>query len=146
MPQEDFETELGRGLVRIGEEAIARENEAAMDRYFTSDFCCHTPEGDLNLAELTTFQRAFRRSLEELSVTRHDLLVKGDYVASRTRFSGVFSGAPFETPYGTREPNGRPVALEIINFFRFRADGRLAEEWAMYDPDGFYRQLGAVPR
>jgi predicted ester cyclase len=99
-----------------------------MDRYSRSDFCCHTREGDLSLAKFKTFQRAFRRSLEELSATRHDLLVKGDDVALRTRFSAVFSGAPFGTPYGTREPNGRPVALEIINFFRFRADGRLAEE------------------
>jgi predicted ester cyclase len=95
---------------------------------------------------MKAFQKAFRRSLAGLTITRHDLLVKGDHVASRTRFSGVFSGAPSETPYGTQEPNGRPIALEIINFSACRADGRLAEEWAMYDPDNFYRQLGAVPR
>jgi len=41
-------------------------------------------------------------------------------------------------------PTGRPISVEAISGFRV-ADGRIAEEWTVWDALGRLRQVGAVP-
>ena len=85
---------------------------------------------------------SMRNALEGYACTRHDLIVKGDMIAARTLMSGRFTG-PFDSPnFGRIQPNGRPVELEIVNFFRYDEQGKLVEEWVQYDNLGFYKPLG----
>ncbi len=132
-----------RGLVRIGEDGIARANDAALDAYFAPGFVFHGPEGDMTFAQLKASFAALRASFSDFRVTREAIVVQGDLAAARTTMAGTFTG-PFRSPYGVLRPTGGPMRRELINVFRYDARGRLAEEWVRNDVAGFYRQLGVV--
>lgn len=80
---------LAAGLVRIGHEAIAKENDAALDDYFAQDHIFHGPDGD---AELDDLKRVFaaRRTAWTGFTCEHDaFLVQRNMVAARTRMEGI---------------------------------------------------------
>jgi hypothetical protein len=52
MPGFISDTPLARDLVRIGDEAVAREDDAALRAYFAEDYVFHGPGGDLGFDEL----------------------------------------------------------------------------------------------
>ena len=41
------------------------------------------------------------------------------------------------------EPTGKPIAVQAISVFRI-ADGKIAEEWTVWDALGLMQQVGAV--
>src|ERR1700730_4514755 len=43
---------LAQALIRIGEDGIAKENDAAFEAYFARDFVFHGPQGDSSRSEL----------------------------------------------------------------------------------------------
>jgi predicted ester cyclase len=133
---------LAQALIRIGEDGIAKENDAAFEAYFARDFVFHGPQGDSSRSELKAFFAAMRKAFTGLTVTRDRILVQGNIMAARTRMSGVFEHEFPYTPVGTVQPTGKPVSFYIHNFFRYDDDGRLAEEWAQLDNLGFLKQLG----
>lgn len=133
---------LARELIRVGEDGIARENEAALNAFYTPGFVFHGPQGDMTLPELEGYFAALRRSLSGFTVARERILVDGHFVAARTRMSGVFEHEFPYSPVGLVRPTGKPVTFVIHNFFRYDDDGRLAEEWAELDNLGFVEQLG----
>jgi predicted ester cyclase len=47
-------------------------------------------------------------------------------------------------PLGDVAPTGRPVRLASTIVYRF-ADGRVVEEWEIFDKLGMYQQLGVAP-
>ena len=133
---------LARGLVRIGENGIAKENEAALDSYYAPDFVFHGPSGDMSLKELRAYFAAMRKSFSGFTVTRDAIIVQGNIVAARTKMAGVFEHELPFTAVGAVKPNGKPVSFYIHNFFRYGNDGRLAEEWAQLDNLELLKQLG----
>jgi steroid delta-isomerase-like uncharacterized protein len=42
------------------------------------------------------------------------------------------------------DPTGKPIAVDAITIFRV-ADGKIAEEWTVWDALGLLQQVGAVP-
>lgn len=143
-PTQAQEDERARGLVRIGEIGIARADDAALDAYFADDFVFHGPDGDMTYDQLKANFAAMRAAFSGFAVTRPLIIVKGDMVTAGTTMTGLFT-APFAVaPYGTLPPTGKPIKLELINIFRYDADGKLAEEWVQSDRIGFLRQLGLV--
>jgi predicted ester cyclase len=134
--------ERERRLVRIGQIAIAKEDDAALDEYFASDFVFHGPGGDANYAELKAFFASMRAAFSGFRCERSELVSQGDLIAARTVMSGVFENRFEASPIGPVEPTGRPVVLNLINFFRYDSNGRVAEEWVQYDALGFLKQLG----
>jgi predicted ester cyclase len=132
-----------RGLIRIGEQAIALEDDAALDAYFANGYVLHGPDGDLDYPTLKRYFAALRDALADFRVTREQIIVEGDFVAARTTMSGVFEREFTQSPVGPLPPNGKPIAFHIINIFRYDDEGRLAEEWIQIDNRGVLRQLGA---
>jgi steroid delta-isomerase-like uncharacterized protein len=63
----------------------------------------------------------------------------GDRVVARWTGSGTHEGELMGVP-----PTGRPIAVEAISVFRI-ADGKIAEEWTVWDALGLLQQVGAVP-
>jgi hypothetical protein len=55
----------------------------------------------------------------------------------------VFTGVFMQSLVGPLPPHGRAVGWEVINVFRFDADGRLAEEWVQTDYRSLLEKLGA---
>jgi predicted ester cyclase len=135
---------LANGLVRIGEDAIAKRNDALLDDYYTDDYKLHSPAGDFNRDEIKAYFAALRESFTDFTISRAQILVDGNFVAARTVMAGRFDEEFAYTPIGTVEPNGLDVRWELINIFRYTGDGRLVEEWVQTDTYDFLRQLGAI--
>ena len=144
-PDDTRYDERSRALIRIGREAIAVADDERLDRYFAEDFVFHGPDGDMGYAELRSFFAAMRSAFEGFSCERRELVAEGAFIAARTSMSGVFVSRFDASPIGPIEPTGKPMRLELINFFRYDEDGLLAEEWVQYDNLDFLRLLGVDP-
>lgn len=139
-------TTLTKGLVAIGENAVAKSNDALLDEYFTDNYRLHSPAGDFNRAEIKAYFAALRKSFTDFAISRAQVLVDGNFVIARTVMAGRFDKEFAYTPVGTVQPNGKQVRWELINIFRYTDEGRVAEEWVQTDTYEFLRQLGAVVR
>jgi len=125
---------LARDLIRIGDEAIARQNDAMLREYFALDYVLHRPSGDLDFDGLRSYFASLRAAFTDLRIARDQIIVEGTHVAALTTFSGVFEGVFTQSPVGPLAPHGQPVSWQVMNMFRYNADARLAEEWVQMDP------------
>ena len=136
------DSQLARDLIRIGDEAIARENDARLRDYFAGEYVFHGPGGDLSFAALSTYFASLRAAFANLQLVREQIIVDGDFLAARTTFSGDFTGIFSYSPIGPVEPTGQHVDWEVIGTFRYDRDGRLAEEWVQTDYRSLLTKLG----
>src|ERR1700747_1874125 len=120
---------LAQGLIRIGETAIAKENDDALRAYFAPGDTLPLPAADINLEQLRRYFAALRAAFPDLAIRRPIIIGEGPYLAARTRFSGTFVNVFTQSPAGALNPTGRQVEWEIMNIFRYDEQGRLAEEW-----------------
>lgn len=135
--------EIVQGLVRIGEQAIVRENDAALDAYFAEDFVFHGPGGDLDYPTLKRYFAAERQAFTSFTITREHIVVEGNFVAAQTTFAGVFEREFSQSPVGPLPPTGKPFTQTLLNIFRYDENGKLTEEWVQYDVRSLLAQLGA---
>jgi predicted ester cyclase len=133
---------LREGLVRIGEVAIAKGDDAALDRYFAPDFVFHGPAGDATLKDIKSLFQTMRNAFSGFAITYERIIVGGNFVAARTRISGVFEHELIHSPVGRVQPTGKSVSYIIHNIFRYNDQGQLAEEWAQLDNLEFLKQIG----
>jgi predicted ester cyclase len=142
---------LAHDLIRIGDEAIAHEDDPALRAYFREDYVFHGPGADLGFEELRAYFASLRSAFSELRLVREQIIVDGNFLAARTRFSGDFTGVFTCSPIGPVEPTGQHLEWELIGIFRYDDEGRLAEEWVQTDYRSFLVKLGvttteSVPR
>ena len=135
---------LGRELIRVGDEAIATEDEAKLRAYFAADYVFHGPGGDLSSDELRTYFASLRAAFSGLRIVREQINVDGNFLAARTTFSGDLTGVFTYSPIGPVEPTGQHLEWEVIGTFRYNDDGRLAEEWVQTDYRSFLTKLGVT--
>jgi predicted ester cyclase len=133
---------LARDLIRIGDVAIAREDDAALRGYFTENYVLHGPGGDRSFDDLRAYFASLRDAFSDLRVVREQIIGDGDYLAARTTFSGDFTGVFTYSPIGRIEPTGHHVQWEVIGIFKYENDGRLAEEWVQTDYRSLLTKLG----
>jgi predicted ester cyclase len=135
---------LANGLVSIGEDAVAKSNDALLDDYYIDDYKLHSPAGAFNRDEIKAYFAALRESFTDFTISRAQILVDGNFVTARTVMAGCFDKEFAYTPMDTVQPNGQQIQWELINIFRNTDEGRLAEEWVQTETYDFLRQLGAV--
>ena len=135
---------LARDLIRIGDEAIAREDAPALRAYYTEDYAFHGPGADLGFDELSAYFASLRAAFGGLRLLREQIIVDGNYLAARTKFSGDFTGLFTYSPIGPIEPTGQHLEWEVIGTFRYDDEGRLAEEWVQTDYRSFLTNLGVA--
>jgi len=135
---------LARDLIRIGNEAIAREDDAKLRDYYAEGYVFHGPGGDLSFEELSAYFASLRGAFSNLRIVREQIIVEGNFLAARNTFSGDFTGVFTRSPIGPVEPNGKHLDWEAINTFRYHDDGRLAEEWVQTDYRSFLTKLGVT--
>ncbi len=144
MPEFISDSPLARDLIRIGDDAIVRENEAQLRAYYAEDYIFHGPGGDLGFEELRTYFASLRAAFSDLRIVREQVIADGVFLAARNTFSGDFTGVFTHSPVGAVEPTGKHLEWEVINTFRYNDDGRLAEEWVQTDYRRFLTQLGVT--
>ena len=83
MPGFISDSPLARDLIRIGDEAIAREDDAKLRDYFAEDYVFHGPGGDLSFEELSAYFASLRRAFSNLRIVREQIIVDGNFLAAR---------------------------------------------------------------
>ena len=144
MPGFISDSPLARDLIRIGDEAIAREDDAALRAYFAEDYVFHGPGRDLSFDQLSRYFASLRAAFTDLRLVREQIIADGTFLAARNTFAGDFTGTFSYSPIGPVEPTGQHVEWEVINTFRYHDDGRLAEEWVQTDYRSFLAKLGVT--
>src|SRR5580698_4968321 len=144
MPGFISDSPLARDLIRIGDEAIAREDDVALRAYYTQDYVFHGPGGNLGFDELNAYFGSLRAAFIGLRLLREQIIVDGNFLAARTTFSGDFTGVFTYSPIGPVEPTGQHLEWELIGTFRYDDEGRLAEEWVQTDYRSFLTKLGVT--
>ena len=81
MPGFISDSPLARDLIRIGDEAIAREDDAALRAYFREDYVFHGPGGDLSFDQL----RAYFASLRAAFATCDSSVSRSSWTAGSWR-------------------------------------------------------------
>jgi predicted ester cyclase len=110
--------------------------------FFHPQFRFHGPGAELTREQLWNYFAACRAAFDDFTVTRQAVVSDGgDYLATRTRFAGVFARTFTGLPEGPLKPNGKRVEYRLINIFRYAPNGQLAEEWVQYDAGAFLAQL-----
>jgi len=137
---------LARDLIRIGDEAIAREDDAALRAYFAEGYVFHGPSGDLSFDELSAYFASLRAAFSDLRLVREQIIADGNFLAARTTFSGDFTGVFTYSPIGPVEPTGQHLEWEVLGTFRYDDHGRLAEEWVQTDYRSFLAKLGVTTK
>ena len=144
MPGFISDSPLARDLIRIGDEAIARADDAALRAYFAADYVFHGPGGDLSFDQLSAYFGSLRAAFTGLRLVREQIIVDSGFLAARTTFSGDFTGVFTYSPVGPVEPTGQHLEWEAIGLFRYDDENRLAEEWLQTDYRSFLTKLGVT--
>lgn len=140
--QEEAQREL---LYRIAEDGLTAGDFDLVTDLLSEDFVVHSPVGDLDRDGFIAFIQALRASLSDFSVTREAVIAEGEFAATRATISGTFDGEDFTSPMGVLPPTGQPVTIVVQTFHQFDEEGRILEEWALFDLLSFFTQLGAMP-
>lgn len=116
-----------------------RRSEVA-DELIAEDYVSHGPQAPPAEGRDGVRERV---GLYQESVDGHwevqDIFSVGDRVAARWTGTGTHRGELMGI-----DPTGRPIEVEAISLFRI-ADGKIAEEWTVWDALGLLQQVGAVP-
>jgi predicted ester cyclase len=96
--------------------------------------------GPVDHATYMARNAGFAAAFPDRKVDIEDLIAVGDRVVARAVLHATHTG-----PLGNIAPTGRKVRLASTIIYRF-AQGRVVEEWEIFDKLGMYQQLGvAVP-
>jgi predicted SnoaL-like aldol condensation-catalyzing enzyme len=144
MPDFISDNPLAHDLIRIGNEAIAKEGDAKLRAYFAEDYIFHGPGGELGYEELRAYFASLRSAFTGLRIVREQIIVDGTFLAARTIFSGDFTDVFTHSPIGPVNATGEHIEWEVIGTFRYDEAGRLAEEWVETDYRSFLTKLGVT--
>jgi predicted ester cyclase len=84
----------------------------------------------------------FRTAVPDLHVEVEEMLIVGDRVIGRLRFTGHFTGT-FGNGAAARQGDGRAIDFIATDIYRI-ANGRIAENWHLEDNLTLLQQLGVV--
>jgi predicted ester cyclase len=90
-------------------------------------------------AELRAAVTADLGGFPDQAMTLDEIVVEGDVAASRWTFRGTHTGEYYGIP-----ATGRAIVSTVVAFDRIR-DGKLVENWTVFDNYDVMRQLGIVP-
>jgi steroid delta-isomerase-like uncharacterized protein len=117
-------------------ECIGKNDLSLMDELLAATYVWHAPSGDFDFQAYKQFQPSVLAAFPDGYWTIEDLIAQGDRVAWRFTFRGTHRGEFMGFP-GT----GKQVCLAGMIISRI-AEGKIAEEWEMWDGAGLARQLG----
>jgi steroid delta-isomerase-like uncharacterized protein len=86
------------------------------------------------------FFRMQRAAFSDMRMDVEDVIRDGDKVVARVRYTGTNDGAFMGVP-----ATGKHVAVQLVDIFRFGADGLVHEHWGVMDQLTMMQQLGLVP-
>ena len=113
------------------------------DEIFAPNYVSHEPAfGDLHGVEaIKQFAATERQAIPDLQNTVEDQVAEGNKVATRFRGRGTHTG---ETEaFGP--PTDNSYEVTGLTLQRFNDDGKIVEDWTIFDALGMMQQLGMAP-
>jgi len=131
-------SENNKALVRrYVSECIAKNDISRMEEFLVADYLLHIPpSGDLNLEAYKQFQPTVLAAFPDGRWKIEDMVAEGDKVAWRFSFDGTHLGE-----FTGLSATQNKLHLNGLVISRIR-DGKIAEEWEIYDGLGMMQQLG----
>lgn len=125
---------------RFFEEFCNQRRAEVADELIADDYISHGPQSPP--AEGPDGARD-RVGLYQDAVDGHwnveEIVSAGDRVIARWTGTGTHRGELMGV-----SPTGLPISVDAISIFRV-SDGKIAEEWTVWDALGLLQQIGAVP-
>ncbi len=138
-------TEENKAVVRREIEELFNHtgNLDAADELFAPNYVGHVASfEDLHGAEaVKQFAATERQAFPDLQNTIEDLIAEGDKVVTFYRARGTHRGE--SEAFGP--PTGNQIEVTGIVIQRF-AEGKIVEDWTVFDALGMMQQLGLVPQ
>ena len=135
------DTEANKALtLRYWEEVANKGNLDLIEEICAPDYVCHEVDQDIRGPEgVRQFISMLRAAFPDLHVTVEDVIAEGDKIVQRWTGRGTHQGELMGIP-----PTGNRVSVAGITISRFK-DGKVSEEWEVYDMMGMMQQLGVIP-
>ena len=135
------DTEANKALtLRYWEEVANKGNLNLIEEICAPDYVCHEVDQDIRGPEgVRQFISMLRAAFPDLHVTVEDVIAEGDKIVQRWTGHGTNQGELMGIP-----PTGNRVSVAGITISRFK-DGKVSEEWEVYDMMGMMQQLGVIP-
>jgi steroid delta-isomerase-like uncharacterized protein len=127
---------------RLYERAFSGRDLAFVDEVHGPGYCYHdttVPHATEDHASYMERTATFMAAFPDATMSIEDVFGCGDRVTGRTVMRGTHTD-----PLGELPPTGRRVQLASTIVYRFE-DGRVVEEWEIFDKLGMYQQLGIAP-
>jgi predicted ester cyclase len=123
------------------EEAFNAGDMELMRSYFAPDFTSIDDDTTLDalIANLTSMRDAFGAT-----ITIHDSVAQGNYVASRVTMSGTFENELVFGEEAPIPPTGGPITLEISTVHTLDENGLITHELVLFDDLAFLTQVGLM--
>ncbi len=116
-----------------------KQNTAAFEKYYASDFIEHTANEDLNFEQTEGLSQAYFTAFPDLNITTDLLVAEGDKVTKVWTATCTHNGELMGIP-----ATGKRITVKGIEVFRI-ADGKIAELWSSMDNLGMMQQIGVIP-
>lgn len=111
-------------------------NPEILEQFLTQDIINHGSDDINGIEEYKQVYAMLLASSSETKINIEGLMAEGDLVMSRIQLQGINSGQLGEMP-----PSGNKFSFRIFTVFRL-VDGKIAEEWEIYDELAFMMQIG----
>jgi steroid delta-isomerase-like uncharacterized protein len=123
-------------------DAINAHDLDAVAAVLADDFVDHEeiPGLEPTKAGVLDFFRLNIAAFPDLRFEAEDVLVAGDKVVARARFTGTHRGELQGVP-----ASGKRVDVPLIDIVRFGDDGLAHEHWGVMDAFAMMHQIGALP-
>jgi steroid delta-isomerase-like uncharacterized protein len=111
------------------------------EHLFSQDYALHDPQipNIVGPAAMAQVIAAYQTGVEGHWQIEELLATEDDRVLARWTGTGRHTGDVMGIP-----PTGNTVRVDALSLFRF-ADGKIAEQWEVWDTLGFLQQLGVMP-
>ena len=118
-------------------ECLAKNDISLLDGLLAADYVLHEPSlGELNLQAYKRFQPSVLAAFPDGHWVIEDMVAEDDKVAWRWTFCGTHLGEFMGIPATDKQIRLSGTVISRI------ADGKVAEEWEIFDAAGMLRQLG----
>ena len=125
---------------RLIEELWNAGNPELAEQLYAPDYVRHGPHAEPPIrgsAALKQFAIMYLAAVPDLHHEIEDQFAKEDSVVSRATAHGTHRGDMMGIA-----PTGKPISFSMFLQHRI-ADGKIVEEWVMYDLHGILQQVGA---
>jgi steroid delta-isomerase-like uncharacterized protein len=124
------------------EEIFSEGKLDVADEMYSSDFVDYDlvlPQTMNGPEEMKEYVSMYRSAFPDLEVTLEDQVAEGDKVVNRWTARGTHQGE-----YMGVSPTGKEVQFAGMHISRVNAEGKIAENWEVYDLMALMRQIDAA--